>query len=189
MLNRLVSHWVYGGFLAGVLLLLITPLLVHGWSPALLATFLCLPVYMVHQYEEHDADRFRLFFNATIGKGRDVLSPVDVFVANVPGVWGVCAVSFWLAATRDIGFGLIALYLVAVNALVHVIHALIFRRYNPGLATGILFFGPLAVVGISAVQRAGAGTPGMHALGMICAVAIHAAILIRVKIRARAVSG
>jgi hypothetical protein len=63
MFARLIANWVYGGFLAGLLLLLLTPVLVHSWAAPLVATFLCLPVYMVHQYEEHDKDRFRLFVN------------------------------------------------------------------------------------------------------------------------------
>ena len=88
MLQRLISYWVYGGVLAGILLLVLWSLLVAGWSMPLAATFLLLPAYMVHQYEEHDHDRFRLFFNETIGKGFDVLSPLAVFITNVPGVWG-----------------------------------------------------------------------------------------------------
>lgn len=69
MLQRLISYWVYGGVLAGVLLLALSPLLLAGWSMSLAATFLLLPAYMIHQYEEHDRDRFRLLLNETIGKG------------------------------------------------------------------------------------------------------------------------
>ncbi len=52
MFARLIANWVYGGFLAGLLLLLLTPVLVHSWPVSLVTTFLCLPVYMVHQYED-----------------------------------------------------------------------------------------------------------------------------------------
>jgi hypothetical protein len=52
-------------------------------------TFLLLPVYILHQYEEHDNDRFRQFFNQTIGQeGKDVLSPWVVFLTNVAGSVG-----------------------------------------------------------------------------------------------------
>jgi hypothetical protein len=47
MLDRLISNWVYGGFLAGLLILFLTPVLARGWPQALLAAFLCLPVYML----------------------------------------------------------------------------------------------------------------------------------------------
>jgi len=179
MLDRLIAHWVYGGFLAGLLLLLLAPVLVRSWPAPLVATFLCLPVYMVHQYEEHDNDRFRRFVNQQIGKG-EVLSPLAVFVINVPGVWGVVGISLALAATIGVGFGLIAIYLIVVNGAVHVIHAVITRAYNPGLGTALALFLPLGGYGISAIQQAGGGTALMHLVGAGTAIAIHAAIIVHV---------
>jgi hypothetical protein len=182
---RLIDSWVYGGFLAGVVLLVLTPILVRSWSAALASAFLCLPLYMLHQYEEHDDDRFRRHFNRTIGHGRKVLSPLVVFVANVPGVWGVISVSIWLAATIDVGFGLIAVYLVLVNAVVHVVSAVVFRGYNPGLATGVLFFLPVGGYGLAQIAQAGAGTAPTHLLALALAVGLHAAILVHVRNEAR----
>ncbi|HEY6369229.1 MAG TPA: hypothetical protein VIX37_01505 [Candidatus Sulfotelmatobacter sp.] len=118
MFGRLIANWVYGGFLAGPLLLLLAPVLVDSGSAPLLATFLCLPVYMVHQYEEHDNDRFRQFVNQRIGKG-EVLSPLAVFIINVPGVWGIVGISLALAATVGVGFDLITVYVIVVNGVVH----------------------------------------------------------------------
>ena len=94
MIHRLVINWVYGGFLAGLLLVLLAPLLVHGWPPALAAAFFCLPAYMLHQYEEHDNDRFRIFMNRMLADGHDALTLPAVFIINVPGVWGVIAFHF-----------------------------------------------------------------------------------------------
>ena len=186
MVNRLVANWVYGGFLAGLLLLLITPILARNWPPTVLATFLCLPAYMVHQYEEHDDDRFRSFFNQRFGKGREILSPLAVLLINVPGVWGVIAVSFWLAASTNPGFGLIAAYLLLLNAVIHLGSAAFLRGYNPGLVTAALFFLPLGVYGIAAIQRSGFGSPWMHVIGVAAAVGIHAAIALPVAHAARA---
>ncbi len=50
-LSRLTRYWVYGGFLAGLLLLILLPQLAHYWSSALLVVFLQLPLYMFHQLE------------------------------------------------------------------------------------------------------------------------------------------
>ena len=119
MLERLTRYWVYGGFLCGLLLFILLPELARHWSSAVLAVFVQLPVYMLHQYEEHDNDRFRLFVNRTIGGGHEVLSHAAVFVINVPGVWGIVAASFLLSAFVSIGYGLIAVYLVLVNAVTH----------------------------------------------------------------------
>jgi hypothetical protein len=180
MLNRLITNWVYGGFLAGLLLLLLAPVIVRDWPSALAATFFSLPVYMLHQYEEHDNDQFRLFVNKLLAKDREVLSPLAVFIINVPGVWGVIGVSIWLAATVHIGFGLIAAYLLIVNGTVHLVHALVFRAYNPGLVTAIGMFLPLGAYSLIAIQRSGGGTLWMHATGAVVAIGIHALIIVHV---------
>jgi Protein of unknown function with HXXEE motif len=181
MLQRLISSWVYGGVLAAILLLALSPLLLAGWPKPLAATFLLLPAYMVHQYEEHDHDRFRLFFNQTIGQGFDVLSPWAVFITNVPGVWGVIALSLYGAVWFNLGWALIAVYLVLVNAVVHIVHAVLFKRYNPGLVTALVLFLPLGWITLALIQRAGGGSSTSHAIGLSSAIAIHAAILLHVR--------
>jgi len=181
MLQRLISYWVYGGALAGVLLLALSPLLLAGCSAPLAATFLHLPAYMIHQYEEHDHDRFRLFFNATIGKGFDVLSPLAVFITNVPGVWGVIGLSLYCAVYIGLGWALVPVYLVLVNAFVHIVHAVIFKRYNPGLVTAVVVFLPLGSITLHLINQAGGGAVSSHILGLVIAVGIHAAILLHVR--------
>ncbi|MFZ4774833.1 MAG: HXXEE domain-containing protein [Terrimicrobiaceae bacterium] len=183
MIQRLITYWVYGGTLAGVLLLVLAPLLVGSWPPALIATFLLLPIYMLHQLEEHDDDRFRKFVNSTLGKGRDVLSPLAVFIINVPGVWGVTALSIYLAREVHPGFALIAVYLVLVNAFVHVVNAAISRRYNPGLWTAIFLFVPFGTWTLWLLHQAGADSMPYQVAGFLTAVAIHAAIIIHVRRR------
>jgi hypothetical protein len=175
MFSRLIANWVYGGFLAGLLMLLLTPVLVRSWPTALVATFLCLPAYMIHQYEEHDNDRFRLYVNQKIG--RDALSPLAVFVINVPGVWGIVGLSLVLAATTRIGFGLIAMYLIVLNGVIHVIQAVVAQQYNPGLGTAVALFLPLGGYGIACAQQAGGGTLLMHLLGALVAIGIHVGII------------
>ena len=188
MLTRLINNWVYGGALAGLLLFALLPALVTGWSLALVAVLLCLPVYMLHQYEEHDNDRFRRFFNQTLFGGREVLSRGAVFVINVPGVWGVIAISFCLARFVNIGFGLIAVYLTLVNALVHVVAAVKQRHYNPGLATAVAVFLPASIFGLWQINEAGGGSPAMQALGLGAAIGIHVAIIAYARIKSAAIA-
>jgi hypothetical protein len=147
MLNRLYANWVYGGVLAGLLLLALSPLLTRGWPPALVCTFLCLPAYMFHQYEEHENDRFRGYVNKLLGPGRRGLTLRDVFVINIFGIWVAFAVVLWLAVRVHPGFGLIAIYGLLVNAVVHIVAAIVKRSYNPGVATSVLLFLPLGGYG------------------------------------------
>lgn len=177
MIQRLVANWVYGGFLCAFLLLGLLPLFAKAWDPATTLVFLLLPIYMLHQFEEHDDDRFRLFVNNLLGGGREILSPAAVFVINIPGVWGVNLLALLLACFCGIGFGLIAVYLVLVNAIAHVGQALHYRRYNPGLTTAILLFLPFGCAALWAVQATGKAPWPFHALGLAAAIAIHAAIV------------
>lgn len=179
MFGRLVTRWVQGGFLAGLLLAVLTPVITRDWPPALAATWWMLPLYMLHQFEEHDADRFRLFVNALVGGGREVLTPMAVFVINVPGVWGVIGASLALAAYRSPGYGLIAVYLVLVNGAVHVAQALTLRRPNPGLVTASLLFLPLGAYALTRIPA----TEAEHALGLAVAALIHGAIIAHVRRR------
>lgn len=177
MINRLVSYWVYGGFLAAFLLLGLMPAFTCSWNLPMILVFLQLPVYMLHQLEEHDDDRFRRFINEGIGGGRDVLSQGAVFVINVPGVWGVNLLSILLAFAVDLGYGLIGIYLTLLNGLIHLAQAVRLRSYNPGLVTALLLFLPVGGFALDAIIRTGCVTAGYHFLGFGCALAIHVAII------------
>ena len=176
-LGRLQANWVYGGFLAGLILLALTPLLLGGWDRAAVLAFLALPVYMLHQYEEHDDDRFHRFVVAHLGHGRDVLPTPAIFLINIVGVWAVMVAVLWLARRVDPGFGVVAGYLLLVNAVVHVIAAAALRGYNPGLVTGVAVFVPLGIA-ILATSPAG---PGLHLFGLALIVGLHAAIVLTAR--------
>lgn len=183
MLNRIYAHWVYGGFLAGLLLIACMPLFTADWSLILKVCYLTLPVYMVHQLEEWDDDKFRLFINHHLGQGANLLTPCAGFFINVFGVWGVIAVSLYLAANVDAGYVLIAAYLVLVNAFVHIIAGLVLRTYNPGLITAIVLFLPLGAYLVLISTQTGHGHFNFQLLGLLTAIFIHAAIVLHLTRR------
>lgn len=185
MIRRLMTNWVYGGFLAGFVILALVALFRQSMSLALLLVVLQLPIYMIHQFEEHDDDRFRRYVNDHIGGGREVLSVPAVFVINIGGVWLLNLVSIWLAATVDLGFGLIGIYGAFVNSLVHIAAAVANRGYNPGLATAVVLLLPAGIAGIWAVTASGHGGWGFQAVGLAAAVLLHLAIIGYVGVKRR----
>jgi hypothetical protein len=80
---------------------------------------------------------------------------------------------------------LIAAYLSITNALVHLLQAIIMRCYNPGLATGLLFFLPLGGWCVYELANRPDCTWEYHALGLAIGTLIHAGILIHVRLRLR----
>lgn len=179
-------QWPYAGALAGALLLLIFPVLWSTGGLALALVFLQLPVYMLHQLEEHAGDRFRLFVNAIFGSSVEVLSRGAVFWVNSLLVWALFIAVLHLAQYVNLAFGLIAVYMVALNALIHVAAALARRTYNPGLYTALALMVPAATAGTIAVTDNANPGAGYVVVAVAIAAGAHAALLAFGLRRARA---
>ncbi|MEM6749735.1 MAG: HXXEE domain-containing protein [Planctomycetota bacterium] len=185
-IRRLPGAWMDAALPVGLLLLLLTFAFAPQASWWWIWVWLQLPVYMLHQWEEHAGDRFRNWVNLKVGRGATLLTPLDVAVINLIGVWCVFAVALLLAVWVQPGFGLIAAYCVLVNAAVHIIAGVKLRSYNPGLLTSVVLFVPVGGACIAELQRQGHGALAMHATGVGVAVAIHAAIVVTALRRKRA---
>jgi hypothetical protein len=99
-------NWMFAGLIAGLFLLAVLPLFAGAWSVAMVAVYLQLPAYMLHQVEEHTGDRFRRYINRNVAGVPDALTTVAVVVVNVPLVWGIDLASIYLAQFVAIGWGL-----------------------------------------------------------------------------------
>ena len=166
VVERIYPIWPYAGLTACVFLLAMVPLLRTSWPLATLAVFVQLPVYMIHQMEEHYDDRFRSFLNQRLARGLNALTKDDVLTINLGGVWGVDLAALYLAWFVAPGLGLVAIYLALVNGAAHIVAAAVFRRYNPGLITAALLLLPGGVWGWLAIVKSGDGTRADHALGL-----------------------
>ncbi|MEX0430288.1 HXXEE domain-containing protein [Spiribacter insolitus] len=171
MLNRIFQYWVYATPPAALLLIGLYPLSGAGIA---LPVYLALPIYMIHQFEEHDADRFAVFLKGLLGPERRGLTAADIWVVNVVCVWFVLLAVFYLAS-GDPAWGVLTGYLVIVNAVLHAAWAVRLRRYNPGLWTALLLFLPLAVW-IFAVVPA---PLSIHLASLLAVIILHAAIAYR----------
>lgn len=184
-MRRFTESWVYGGTAAAGMLCLIALGLFHLIGATLSAVFLLMPAYMLHQFEEHFDDRFRRFVDQAIGQGRPVLTRQDIFLINVPGVWGLFAGAFALSATLALGYGLIPAYCALINVFMHVAPAIKMRRYNPGLISALLLLLPSSTWAITLLSQAEGVTGQHHLLGIGLGIAIHAGIMVLAAKRLR----
>jgi hypothetical protein len=172
-----VANWPRVGLVCAVVVLALLPALWSERTASIALAASLLPVYMVHQYEEHGHGRFVADFDAVFGRGLPVLTAVSAFWINVVGVWALILAALLLARFAWAGFLLVPVWLVLVNAAVHVGGALRERAYNPGLATAALLFLPwgglLAVVLSGRVPDAAAA----NVAAALVAIAMHAAIV------------
>jgi len=126
-------------------------------SNAKLISVLMLLVYLLHQYEEHWIDLFGnqyAFYesvNQMLLKLLDAenklvlpLTQAAIFMINTSLVWLVGAIAIW-RSPRHLFPTLAMAGIVLVNAVSHILLALITLSYNPGLLTAIVLFLPLSI--------------------------------------------
>lgn len=101
---------------------------------------------------------------------------------------GVGLLSIYAATFFNIGWGLSILYLVLVNAVAHVVAALLWREYNPGLWTALALFVPLGTLALLKVGGVPGVEPIHHVVGLAVGIGIHAAIVIYTRRRAERVA-
>jgi hypothetical protein len=178
-------QWPYAGALVAVFLLAVLPLWWDATDTALALVYAALPLYMLHQLEEHAGDRFRLAINARFAGGREALTRPATFWINAGGVWIVDVIALWLAYHVDLAIGLLPIYLMGVNALTHIATAVAARAYNPGLWTAIGVFLPVSVWGAIEIGDAADAGVGWQLIGLAFALAVHAAIMGHIRGRAR----
>lgn len=173
------THWSRAGLAMAAILLAQAPALRRGLDRVSFLVYLQLPIYMIHQYEEHAHGAFEEDINRMLlrPRGRRV-TDARVFWINILGVWGMDTVALYLARFARPALGLIAPYLAVVNGLTHVAAALKQRRYNPGLWTSLLLFLPFGGGAIRGIARACSATRGDHARGLATSVLLHVLVMI-----------
>ncbi|SFI16113.1 HXXEE domain-containing protein [Planctomicrobium piriforme] len=176
-------QWPYAALFTAGFLVALAPFVFRYAGIPLGLIFLQLPIYMLHQYEEHAGDRFRLWVNNMLGHGRDVLTPIATFWINSLLVWGLDLVALYLACFVDLSLGLIAIYLPMLNAFGHIIPAIIKRQYNPGLLTSLFIFLPVGIFSTVLVSRAAGCDLQNHLLALGVAIAVHGTIIAHVRRR------
>ncbi|MEM6664614.1 MAG: HXXEE domain-containing protein [Pseudomonadota bacterium] len=170
MIERLFQNWVYATPPIALLLIGLYPFIDSAIE---LSVFASLPIYMLHQYEEHDDNRFALFLNGIMGPDKRGLSARDIWVVNVIFVWFFLLAVFHLSSINT-QWGVLSGYLLAINGVVHIAWAIKFRAYNPGLWTGILLFIPGAIWVFATIS---AGLV-IHFVSAVLVVVLHAGIMI-----------
>ncbi len=181
MTTWLAQRWVTGALFMAAALLALVPLLREAWPAWVVLIFLHSPAYMLHQVEEHSADRFRQFVNNVMFHGRDALTTPDVLVINLPLVWGTNLFALYAGLWWGPGWALVAPWVVLVNGITHIAATVKLRRANPGVYSSVLLFLPLAVITLMVVP---AGL-GAHVAAVAAALVLHAGIVALAFWRAR----
>jgi Protein of unknown function with HXXEE motif len=175
-------QWPYATAFAACFLLALVPVVWSEGGVAAMLIYVQLPVYMVHQLEEHHADAFRRYVNDRLASGREALTRGATFAINLLGVWVLDIAAILLAYYVDPGLGLIAVYLAGVNAVVHLLVAAARREYNPGLATATALFVPLTIWAALEINDRYDVSTGINLLALGVALLGHLLIVVTLRV-------
>lgn len=161
--------WIGLAFAAMLGILLATNVLrsdrtVPRWRDLRWLSFLAIVVYMVHNVEEYGIaangvqhafpDSLCAFLGQPGYPGCGIPTAFYL-VVNLPLVW-VAGPAAALLSRRFPLAGLALWGVVGVNAIVHIVPAIVQGQYDPGLVTAIMLFIPLTVMtAIAAIGRRG----------------------------------
>lgn len=174
----ITDNWSRMALPFAVLALCSLPIFSSADNVPLTLLYTLLPLYMIHQYEEHAHGRFVVFFNSTIGKGHEVLTKTSAFWINILEVWVLFLVSFYLAKYVAIGLAFVPIYMTLFNGITHVIGSLSLRRYNPGLYTSLALFFPWGIFLLIYFSRVTPSNLLFNGIGLLAAVLGHAIIVV-----------
>ena len=172
-----VQNWSRAALPAGIVMAALVGTLVVDDNRQVVLVALLLPIYMLHQYEEHAHGRFIAFANEHVGKGLPILTVESVFWINILFVWMlfllVAGVTRWVSPELV----LIPVYATLMNGIIHILTSVKLKLYNPGLVTSIVLFVPWGLLCAWVWTRYLDHPWRATAIGLTGAVAVHAVVI------------
>lgn len=173
-----VSHWMHAAVPLAVVLLVLSPFIYAGTGWFGLLVYLTLPIYMLHQYEEHAEGQFARYVNGIIAQGRLLMTESAVLWINIVLVWALTLAVLYLTHYVNLAFGLVAAYMLLLNGGGHILMAVGRREYNPGAWSSLLLFVPFSTFMLWQYTQAGVATLPDHLLAIVAVILAHAAIIL-----------
>ena len=147
MTNWLYKNWAKLCIILSIIVTVIIFLIVKTDNVILFLIWIQIPIYLLHQFEEHSwPGGFKKFVNKEIFNveaGEYPLNDTNIFWINVPIIWVLMPI-FAALSYVNLFFGLWIPYFAVFNSLTHVIGAIVKRKYNPGLFVSLILGIPVA---------------------------------------------
>lgn len=165
-----------------------TPGVGTRWHDTAWLAVLGIPLYMIHQVEEHGVDlhgaayAFRGALCGQLGYPEAMVCPIPlsfITAVNVGSVWGATALAAILGRRNRL-LALSAYGIPLVNGVIHLAGAIRELDYNPGLLTGTLLFLPVSLWALHVGRQGGIGRLGIAAIvagGVLAHVVLMGSLL------------
>lgn len=150
-------------------------------STSLFWIWLQIPLYLVHQFEEHVwPGKFKEFINQVIfhSNMRDIpMNPKTVFWTNILVIWILFPVIAICSQWIHPKIGAFLPFFALFNATTHILAFGIKRKYNPGLFISVFFNYPLGIYALIVLNESCYLTWTATAICFTLTLFIHLAIV------------
>jgi hypothetical protein len=146
-MNWLYKNWAKLSVFIALIVTILILIYVKLENFVLFLIWLQIPIYLLHQYEEHGHNGFKNYINKKVFKveeGEYPLNDENIFWINIPIIWIIIPLFAYLSSFNII-FGLWIPYFAVLNSLSHVIFSLRKKEYNPGLIVSLLLGIPVGI--------------------------------------------
>ena len=148
MISWFYKNWAKLCIILSIIVAVIILLVVKTKNILLFLIWIQIPIYLLHQFEEHSwPGGFKKFVNKEIFNvevGEYPLNDTNIFWINVPIIWVLMPI-FASLSYINLFFGLWIPYFAVFNSLTHLIGAVVKRKYNPGLFVSLVLGIPVAI--------------------------------------------
>jgi hypothetical protein len=180
----LYKNWAKLCLILSVITTLVIFAVVGTSNIVLFFIFIQIPIYLLHQFEEHAwPGGFKNYVNQRVFKADSAdypLTDVSVFWVNIPVIWILMPI-FASLSYFNLFFGLWIPYFAVINSLTHVVAAVIKREYNPGLIVSIVLGIPIGIYALG-LFYASISVPLLATLlSVLAAVLMHLVLIIFIR--------
>ena len=147
MVNWFYKNWAKLCLFLSIIVTLLIYIFIRPDNFLLFLIWIQLPIYLLHQFEEHNWNGFKNYVNRAVFKVKEDDFPLNdkiIFWVNIPIVWILIPIFAGLSST-NIMFGLWIPYFAVFNSLSHVIFSIRNQEYNPGLIVSLVLGIPVGI--------------------------------------------
>jgi hypothetical protein len=147
MVNWFYNNWAKLSVLLAIIVTVLIYVFIKPENIVLFLIWMQIPIYLLHQFEEHTWNGFKNYINKKVfkvKKGDFPLNDKNIFWINIPIIWILMPIFAGLSSV-NIMFGLWIPYFAVFNSLTHVIVSIRNQEYNPGLLVSLILGIPVGI--------------------------------------------
>jgi hypothetical protein len=185
MVNWFYNNWAKLSLFLAIIVTVLIYIFIKPDNFLLFLIWIQLPIYLLHQFEEHTWNGFKNYVNRNVFKVKEDDFPLNdkiIFWVNIPVVWILIPIFAGLSSV-NIMFGLWIPYFAVFNSLTHVIVSIRNQEYNPGLIVSLILGIPVGIYALIIFYSHITVPAIITILSIFFAILLHLILLGYIKMR------